>query len=324
MSSILREELHIYNIRKRRPSPGLRPQHLEAVLTAGRLCNAEVKGAKLGSREIWFVPGEIRGGRLEAEIGTAGSIPMLILTVLPICLHAKREVELRIRKGGTDTRNAPTINFLRYILLPTLRKMGVEASVQIRAYGYYPVGMGEVILRVTPCRSLKPLKLREYERIRGVNGISICTFLEDKRVADRQATSARKILEAQGYKSNIEVVYDSSNPTQKGSSLVLWAETDSGAIIGGDAIGELRKSSEKVGREAANNLLMELKAKVTSDIHLGDMIIPYIGLAKGFSTYTVREFSEHLDTNIWLTETLLETDFQIKKERGIYRVTKTG
>jgi RNA 3'-terminal phosphate cyclase (ATP) len=322
LASILKEELHIYNIRKKRSNPGLRPQHLEAVLTAGRLCDAEVKGAKLGSKEMWFKPREIRGGGLEAEIGTAGSIPMLILTVLPVCLHAEREVELRVRKGGTDVRNAPTINFLRCVLLPTLSKMGVEASLQILSYGYYPIGMGEVILRVAPCRSLKPLKLREFRRIREIKGISICTFLKDKDVADRQASAARKRLESQGYNANIEVVYDSSNPLQKGSSLVLWAETDSGAIIGGDAIGELRKSSEKVGREAADNLLLELNARVTSDIHLGDMVIPYIGLAKGFSTYTVREVSEHLDTNIWLTESLLETDFQIKKERGIYRVTK--
>ena len=87
LAAILGEELHIYNIRRRRSSAGLRPQHLEAVLTAARLSEAEVKGAELGSEEIWFNPGNIRGGEVEAEIGTAGSIPMLILTVLPICLY---------------------------------------------------------------------------------------------------------------------------------------------------------------------------------------------------------------------------------------------
>ena len=74
-------DVHIYNIRKRRSQPGLRPQHLEAVLTAAKLCNAEVNGATLSSQELWFRPNKIVGGRVEAAIGTAGSIPMLLLTI---------------------------------------------------------------------------------------------------------------------------------------------------------------------------------------------------------------------------------------------------
>ena len=65
LASILGEDLHIYNIRKRRSQPGLRPQHLEAVLTAAKLCNAEVKGATLNSQELWLRPGKIVGGRIE-------------------------------------------------------------------------------------------------------------------------------------------------------------------------------------------------------------------------------------------------------------------
>ena len=81
LAAILNEELHIYNIRRRRSPPGLRPQHREAVLTAGRLCGAEVKGAELGSDEIWFRPGNIRGGELEAEIGTAGARDRFYLSI---------------------------------------------------------------------------------------------------------------------------------------------------------------------------------------------------------------------------------------------------
>ena len=49
----------------------------------------------------------------------------------------------------------------------------------------------------------------------------------------------------------IEVLNDESNPYQKGSSIVLWAETSTGVILGADAIGELRKMSEAVGKDAA-------------------------------------------------------------------------
>ncbi|RLF35971.1 MAG: RNA 3'-terminal phosphate cyclase, partial [Thermoplasmata archaeon] len=38
LASILGAPLHVYNIRAKRPNPGLSPQHLEAVLTAAKLC----------------------------------------------------------------------------------------------------------------------------------------------------------------------------------------------------------------------------------------------------------------------------------------------
>jgi len=324
LASILKEPLHIYNIRQKRPQPGLRPQHLEAVLTAAKICGAEVKGAEVGSREIWYTPGEISGGEIRAEIGTAGSIPMLIMTVLPICVFAKRRVRLRIVRGGTDVRNSPTINYMHHVFLPALREMGVDASITVHKYGYYPKGMGEVTLEVEPSTSLKPLKLEECGEIKIVKGVSVCTFLADRKVAERQAKAADAFLAAQGYKTQIKIVNDRSNPFQKGSSIVLWAETTKKAFLGADAIGELRKTSEKVGREAAEKLYDELAAKPTVDTHLADMLIPYIALAKGNSAYTTRKITEHLETNIWLAEKILNTEIRVTKTRSLYRVEKTS
>ncbi len=150
LAAIANQPLHIFNIRQSRPQPGLKPQHLEAVLTAAKLCNAKVQGAALGSRELWFTPQQIRGGNVEAVIETAGSIPMLLLAVMPICLFADTPVRLHVAKGGTDTTHAPTINYLRNVLLPTLAQMGVEAEITVQKYGYYPKGMGEATLTVKP------------------------------------------------------------------------------------------------------------------------------------------------------------------------------
>ncbi len=58
-------------------------------------------------------------------------------------------------------------------------------------------------------------------------------------MAERQAKAAEDYLSQNGYNATIEIVNDQSNPFQKGSSIVLWAETDTGVIIGADAIGEL-------------------------------------------------------------------------------------
>jgi len=322
LAAILRQPLHIYNIRQNRPQPGLRPQHLEAVLTAARLCDAELEGARLNSRELWFRPEDAEGGEFTAEIGTAGSIPMLLMTVLPICAFAKDTVHLHVSKGGTDVSHSPTINYMQNVFLPTLKSMELNTMLTVRSYGYYPKGMGEVKITVNPCVSLQPLRLENFGEITTIRGVSVCTFLAERKVAERQAKAANNYLMERGYTASIQIINDRSNPLQKGSSLVLWAETDSGAILGADAIGELRKSSETVGREAAEKLYTEISAKPTVDVHLADMLVPYVALAKGRSIYVTRSISDHLETNIWLAEKILNVRFIIEEADGLYKIEK--
>jgi RNA 3'-terminal phosphate cyclase (ATP) len=322
LAGILGEPLHIYNVRKKRSEPGLRPQHLEAVLTAARLCNADVRGASLGSQEIWFEPHEIKGREVYAEIGTAGSIPMLVMTVLPLCLFAEQPVNLHVLKGGTDVRNSPTINYLKHVLLQVLSRMGSKATIEVNKYGYYPKGMGEIALKAQPSKELSSMNLQEFGKVKEIGGISICTFLADRKVAERQAKEAERLLAAQGYGSEIQVINDFSNPLQKGSSLVLWAKTDSGVLLGGDAIGEIRKSSEAVAGEAVGNLLDEVQAGATVDVHLADMLVPYVALAKGESAYLTRAITDHLESNIWLASTILGVDFHFEKKGRLYQVMK--
>jgi len=323
LAGILREPLHIYNIRHSRRQPGLRPQHLESVLTAAKLCNAETEGAKLGSRELWFKPNGIVNGEVRAEIGTAGSISMLLLTVLPICVYAKGDVKVHVVGGGTDVRFAPTINYMKYVLLPVLERVGVKASLTVKRFGYYPKGMGEAVLQVSADSKLSALSIEEFGEIEDVRGVSVCTFLEKQRVAERQAEAAAKVLRSCGYAAEIRVVNDRSNHLQKGSSMVLWAKTSSCALVGGDAIGERGKPSEAVGREAAENLLKETEAHATVDVHLADMLVPYVALADGASTYLSRKITDHIDANIWLTEKILGVKFQISKVGGVYRIEKS-
>jgi RNA 3'-terminal phosphate cyclase (ATP) len=293
-------------------------------LTTAKLCNAEAEGARINSRELWFKPGEVEGGKVNAEIGTAGSIPMLMMTVLPVCAYAKSTVDLHVSKGGTDVSNAPTINYMRFILLPTLCRMGLEATLKVHKYGYFPKGNGEITAKVKPAGALRPLHIEKFGNIKAIKGISVCTFLADRKVAERQANAANDYLREKGQVAEIQVVNDTSNPFQKGSSIVLWAETDTGTLLGADAIGELRKTSEKVGEEAAQKLSAEISAKPTVDVHLADLLTPYMALAKGNSVYFTRTLSEHLETNIWVAEQILNVKFSVEKLNGLYRVEKKG
>ena len=324
IAAITKQPLHIINIRQSRPQPGLKHQHLESVLTAAKLCNAKVQGASLGSRELWFTPQEIKGGNVEALIVTAGSIPMLLLATLPICVFAEKPVRLHVAKGGTDTIHAPTINYTRYVFLPTLRRLGVETEITVQKYGYYPKGMGEATMIVQPNPNLKPFMLESFGKISSLKGVSVCTFLSDRQVAERQAEAARDSLSQNGYKANIQIINDQSNPIQKGSSIVLWAETDTGARVGADAIGELRKTSEAVGKEAASKLLAELRLKPTVDMFLADMLIPYMALSKGKSSFLTQAITEHIESNIWLMEKMLNVKFTVQTLNNLYRIEKSS
>src|SRR4030066_1496478 len=204
LAAIRGEPLHIYNIRESRPQQGLKPQHLEAVLAAAKIANAEITGATLSSREILFTSREVKGGSFEAEIGTAGNIPMLLMTVLPLCAFAKETVRLHVTKGGTDTSNAPTINYLRHVLVPTLSKMGLGISITVHKYGYYPKGMGEVTMTVKPSSSLLPLRLESFGKLKNITGVSVCTFLAEKKVAQRQDAAPKAYLAEKGYAADIQ------------------------------------------------------------------------------------------------------------------------
>lgn len=324
LAAITNQPLHIFNIRQNRPQPGLKHQHLEAVLTAAKLCNAKVQGATLGSRELWFTPGQIIGGNFEAVIETAGSIPMLLLAVLPICIFAQKPVFLHVAKGGTDTIHAPTINYMRNVFLPTLRRIGIDAQITVQKYGYYPRGGGEVTMTVNPNRKIKPFTLLDFGILESIKGVSVCTFLSDRQVAERQAQAAQNYLSQEDYNSAIEVFNDESNPYQKGSSIVLWVQTSTGVTLGTDAIGELRKMSEAVGKDAAQKLITELSAQPTVDVFLADMLIPYMALAEGKSAFLVRTISEHIESNLWLMEKMLSTQFTTQKVNNLYKIEKSS
>ena len=278
----------------------------------------------MGSRELWFTPDQICGGNVEAVIETAGSIPMLLLAVLPICIFAEKPVHLHVAKGGTDTTHAPTINYMRHVFLPTLRLMSVDAQITVQKFGYYPKGGGEATMTVTPNRKLKPFELLEYGKLESIKGVSVCTFLADRQVAERQAQAAQNYLSKDGHNSSIEAFNDESNPYQKGSSIVLWAQTNTGAILGADAIGELRKMSEEIGKDVARRLSTELFAQPTVDVYLADMLIPYMAMTDGKSAFLVRVISEHIESNIWLIEKMLNVKFTIQKVNNLYKIEKSS
>ena len=76
--AVMGTSVRVRNVRAGRKPPGLRPQHLTTLRAVAEICDAETRGLNLRSREIEFHPGPPRGGRYTFDIGTAGSISLLL------------------------------------------------------------------------------------------------------------------------------------------------------------------------------------------------------------------------------------------------------
>ena len=311
LAALLGEELSLGNIRARRPKPGLRPQHLKAIEAVRQICQGMLKGGKVNSREITFSAGEgINGGAYEWDIGTAGSTTMLAMTVLPVACFAKRASSFRI-SGGLFQDFAPSAHHMQHVLFPVLRKMNVQAELNIIRPGYIPKGGGIIEVKVRPAEGkIQPLRLREQGRITKIEGVALSSHLRERKVSERMARKCNEALRARGYEAEIEVVYDDT-ALQAGAALALYAWTDAGCIIGADMAGQPRRSSEEIAISVARNFLEDLSTGATVDRYLADQLILYAALAEGASEFRIPRMTEHVETNLWLVESILGVGVEV-------------
>ena len=96
----------IEKIRAGRAKPGLLRQHLTAVNAAGTIGDATVEGASMGSTELSFLPRAVLHGDRSFSIGTAGSVVLVLQTVLPPRLVKPGKSKLVI-EAGTHNPLAP-------------------------------------------------------------------------------------------------------------------------------------------------------------------------------------------------------------------------
>lgn len=315
LSVLLGKDVRIYNIRAKRSNPGLRPQHLAAVRTIASLADAEVEGLSVGSMEVVVRPRRRpSGGPINVDIGTAGSISLLLQAVLPVLLFAEERAELKVI-GGTTVRWAPPMPYMQHVLARLLELFGARVRLEVLRRGYYPRGGGVVRARVEPVERLEPVELDEFREIEEIGGLSYVSNLPT-HIAHRQASAARRRLEEAGYGRALrEIEVDYKTPAVgRGTGIVLWALTDQ-AVLGGDSIGEVGKPAERVGREAADKLVEELRARAAVDEHALDNLVIYTALAKGRSRIYARRMTSHAETAIALCSTIAGARYRVY-ERG--------
>ena len=307
LAAITGKEVEIRNIRANRPKPGLAAQHLHAVKAVERLAGGKTEGLALRSTRLKFAPAELKGFEGEIDIGTAGSITLLLQCLIPVALFADGETKVKIT-GGTDVKWSPPIDFYTTTFLKAIREIGCDVQISLKRRGYYPKGGGLVEARIAPSHRLKGFVLPKSEGEGIVKGVSHSCGLP-AHVVERQAKAVRKTLKVGGYDTEIKTEIENGGKRTTGSGITLWRGYKSGS-----ALGERGKRAEFVGEEAARKITEELESAATVDIHLADQLIPYIALAEGKSEIKVRETTKHLETNMYVTKRFLDVEFGIEKE----------
>ena len=307
LSVMTGQELQITNIRARRKKPGLRPQHLQAVKAAGKICGAVIEGDKPDSQELRFYPGEIGAGKYHFDIGTAGSTSLVLQTILLPLSTASASSTVTIT-GGTHVPWSPCFHYLDLNYLPFLWKLGLDVHIRMEQAGFYPRGGGQIRAMVEPADKLSPIHLTSRGRLLEIRGISAVANLA-RNIATRQR---RQVIGRLGRRFPLNDIRVADIPAPSPGSLILLLAEFEHSQACYFALGEKGKSADKVADQAIGEFEAFVATDGTIDQYLSDQLLLPLAFANGPSKFHTSQATEHLVTNAEVIRTFLPVEIKIR------------
>lgn len=323
LSALTGRAFRIRRIRARRSKPGLRRQHLTAVLAAREVSRAEVSGAHVGSSELTFVPSRITSGDFSFDVQTAGSAMLVLQTVLPPLFHADRPSTVTVR-GGTHNPLSPPFEFFAETFLPAIARMGFHGEARLVRHGFYPAGGGEVTVELTPVQKARPVDFVPPEgRVRCTARVLLA------RLPDRVWHAERRALESLDFDLEAIERHEVADSRGPGNCVMIVVERGGGgnsvrSIL--TAFGERGRPSSAVVEEAASYCRELVSSGAAVDRFLADQLLIYMAVARGGSL-TVPVLTDHATTNMAVIEKFLPVRFATDKVGSMFVVRcehKTG
>jgi RNA 3'-terminal phosphate cyclase (ATP) len=318
LSCITGRSLHIENIRAARPKPGLAKQHLSCVQAACQICNGKCGGASQGSKVLDFQPRPVHSGDFYFDIGSAGSVSLVIQTILPALFLADKPSRVTII-GGTHNPLAPPVDFLCETFLPA-----------IAAGGFLPAGGGKITFDIQPWQkqSHQIIDFCQPSEQFQINA-RIYTAQLPAHIAHRQR---ELLLQSRLSIQNIEhiEVTDSDGP---GNCVMvrLWGskpqtqkrgfgQAYSSRTTVFTAFGTRGKPSQDVVGEVVGLAEDFLNSGAAVDRFLADQLLIYMAILKA-GCYTTNELSTHLLTNMGIIKKFLPVNFDVNRQQDVYKVS---
>lgn len=319
LSALAQKPVEIEKIRAGRKDPGLRPQHLASVQAIRDISQGKLEGAAPGSLRISFWPGKIKPGNyffdVSKETRSAGSVSLVLQSLLPPLFASGQFSRINL-KGGTHVPFSPPVHYLQQVFAPLLERMGFKVKIDLKTWGFYPEGGGEIIAQVETGPRRQSFLMTRRDDFKTVRGISVA-MNQSMNVAERQARAASDFLTAEGFQPEIEA---GEIPAPAGretrSSFIFLRPVMTNGFAGFSALGEKGKPVEEVGIEAAQQVLKYARNRWALDPQVADQAIIYACLLSGKSEFTVTELTSHFLTNVWVIQQFLPARIAIEGEKG--------
>jgi RNA 3'-terminal phosphate cyclase (ATP) len=313
LSMITKKPMRMARIRAGRAKPGLQRQHLACVEAAAQLCNAQVKGADVGSQDLEFVPSDSCREHLTIDIGTAGSTTLVVQTILVPALAMGHALAATVI-GGTHNPMAPPFEFLERVFLPHLRAMGAHVTLTLDKHGVFPGGGGKLSLDVRPTAALRPVAILEAGPITGKRASVILARLPT-HVADRELAIVRS-------RFKIPPEDCQTVDVRGGPANVLMIEIErAGSREVVTAHGEKGLRAELVAERACNEMDRYVDANVPVGEHLADQLLLPMAVAGGGRFRARGPLSLHATTNIETIAHFIDVPVRVDEHGDVVEVS---
>lgn len=280
VSAIMGTEIALTKIRTGRTKPGLKRQHLTCVKAVAEICGAKVTEVGIGSMELGFVPGPIKGGDYHFDVGMTGSVTIFAQTVIPMLLKADKPSTMTIT-GGTHVPFAPIWEFFVATYLPELRRMGARVEAELVQPGFYPAFSGVVKIRVWPFEAMErpPYALMELGEFHGGKVVGVVSKLP-VAIAEAEVGIVGNQLRDLKLASEVRAV-ESFGP---GNYCYVQLNYERCSIVF-SAVGTHDKSRKVVAGEVVRQVRDYLKAGKACEKHLADQLLVPAAMFLGQRNY---------------------------------------
>eukprot|EP00485_Elphidium_margaritaceum_P008313 CAMPEP_0202689266 /NCGR_PEP_ID=MMETSP1385-20130828/4566_1 /ASSEMBLY_ACC=CAM_ASM_000861 /TAXON_ID=933848 /ORGANISM="Elphidium margaritaceum" /LENGTH=530 /DNA_ID=CAMNT_0049344377 /DNA_START=116 /DNA_END=1708 /DNA_ORIENTATION=+ len=338
-AALMKQPIHITNIRGKRSTPGLRKQHSKGIELVHKINGGYLEGNFVKSMEIKYYPNKSPSylSHYDIDIESAGSVCLLIQTCLPLLLFSPLPCSVTC-VGGTNASFAPQIDWFRMVLQPTLKRlMKLDIDIRCIKRGFFPKGGGRVNIRTQPVvQHIPAFELCKRGQICAIRGrVIMANRRASPSVADGMVNSAtRELRMVFGKQVPIEIEVElPTNSLSDGIGVVIVAETDTGCLFGGSSLQDLSSNRrgknqrnksgveekmtenyDEVGRVAARELIADWQSTKggCTDRHLQDQLIIFMALAKGRSKMATCALELHTETAIYIAEQMTGVKFNVQ------------
>lgn len=313
LAMITGQAFELINIRAGRKKPGLMRQHLICVQASQNISQAYVEGAELHSQRLYFAPQHVQSGTYQFQIGSAGSTTLVLQTLLPALLLQNEASELTI-SGGTHNPLAPTADFIEYCFLPTLTKIGIETEFKLNKAGFFPIGAGEIQIKIQPWQHRNKLNLLNRGALQSTEAFAaVLNLSEEAQIVQRELATLNKRL-----KLDAQQQFHLNGISQGNTAYVIVEHQHHTQLF--TALGEMRKSAEQIANHLAEQVGQYISSQAVVDEYLADQLLLPMALGQG-GEFTAQCISEHTRTQATMIEKFIDCEIEfIELDKNLFKV----